>query len=138
MRKIYETDDDRQRQNRIALHLADKWNCTYIRSPDLHFVDGKILNSLGQIAAFVEIKFRNNASNKYPTYMLSAAKWRKALELAGTKKVPFMLVVEFTDGIYATKVKDSYPIAKGGRVDRNDPKDIEDCIYIPMAEFKKV
>lgn len=138
MRKIYETEDDRQRQNRIATYIAQKWDCTYIRSPDLHFVDGKILNKLGKIAAFVEIKFRYNASNKYPTYMLSATKWHNGIELAKSKGVPLMLVVEFTDGVFAAKLKDNYPMAKGGRTDRNDAKDIEDCIFIPMQEFKKI
>lgn len=70
--------------------------------------------------------------------MLSANKWRKGLELAKAKKVPFMLVVEFTDGVFAAKLKDDYPISKGGRRDRNDAMDVEDCIYIPMSEFKKV
>ena len=138
MRKIYQTAEDKEKQMRVATHITKAWDCDFVTAPDLSYVDGKILGANGEVAALVEIKTRKNASNKYPTYMLSANKWRNALHLANEYRVPFMLVVEFTDGVYATKIKSDYLIAKGGRVDRNDSMDIEDCIYIPMSEFKRV
>ena len=79
-----------------------------------------------------------NAKNKAPTYMLSAQKWRKGLEIAAESGVPFMLIVEFTDGIYGARLRKDYPISIGGRFDRGDAKDIEECIYIPLIEFKKM
>lgn len=138
MRKIYESEKDRENQVRIAEYLTEAWDCGYIKTPPLFPVDGAIVDLTGRMIALVEIKVRSNASNKYPTYMLSAGKWREAIKMCKQENFHFMLVVEFTDGIFAAKVKDDYPIAKGGRRDRNDARDIEDCIYIPMSEFKKV
>lgn len=138
MRKIYETELDRQKEAKVRQHLATAWNCDYKESPELSSVDCKLLNPDGSVAALVEIKTRTNASTKYPTYMLSAHKWRNALHMANEYRVPFMLVVQFTDGIYAAKIRTDYQIAKGGRTDRNDAMDIEDCIYIPMSDFRKV
>jgi len=138
MRKIYETEADRQKEARVRQYLATAWDCDYEESPELSFVDCKLTNSDGVVAALVEIKTRTNASTKYPTYMLSAHKWRNALHMANEYRVPFMLVVQFTDGIYAAKIRNDYEIAKGGRTDRNDLMDIEDCVFIPMSDFRKV
>lgn len=138
MRKIYQTAEDKKRQGSVAERLMEAWNCDFVTAPDLSFVDGKVLDSGGRLAALVEIKTRRNASTKYPTYMLSAHKWRNALQAANEYRVPFMLVVEFTDGIYAAKIRSDYNIQKGGRYDRGDSMDVEDCVYIPMADFRKV
>lgn len=138
MRKIYETETDRQKEFQVRQYLATAWDCDYEESPELSFVDCKLTNPDGSIAALVEIKTRTNASTKYPTYMLSAHKWRNALHMANEYRVPFMLVVQFTDGIYAAKIRNDYEIAKGGRTDRNDLMDIEDCVFIPMSDFRKV
>lgn len=138
MRRRYETDIDRQKEAVVIKHLVTAWDCDYLEAPELSFVDCKLTNPDGSVAALVEIKTRNNASTKYPTYMLSAHKWRNALHMANEYRVPFMLVVQFTDGIYAAKIRSDYQIAKGGRTDRNDLMDIEDCVFIPMSDFRKV
>lgn len=137
MRKIYETDLDRQHQSEVGEYLERAWNCTFRASKALANVDGALFCG-DEIQAVVEIKNRRNDSTKYPTYMLSAYKWRCALEISKEYGVPFMLVVKFTDGVFAAKLKDDYPIKTGGRYDRGDAMDVEDCIYIPMEEFKKV
>ena len=137
MRKIYETDADRARQQRVSAHLENAWSCKFRKSKSLSCIDGGLFND-DKLKAIVEVKTRRNTSDKYPTYMLSARKWREALELSKRYDVPFLLVVEFTNGVYATKVKENYQIDKGGRVDRGDALDIEDCIFIPMQDFKRV
>lgn len=138
MRKIYESQADKERQARVGTYLTEVWDCGFVSAPDLSFVDGKLVDLEGKPIALVEIKTRKNSSTKYPTYMLSAHKWRNALQMAKDHGVPFMLIVEFTNGIFAAKLKDDYPIARGGRTDRNDAMDVEDCIYIPMSEFKEL
>lgn len=138
MRKIYETDADRQRQERVASQLETSWGCKYRKSVNLACVDGGLFNRRGDLKALIEIKTRRNSSNKYPTYMLSARKWREALKLSEEYAVPFLLIVEFTNGTYAVKIKNDYPVNKGGRYDRGDAMDVEDCIYIPMSDFRRV
>lgn len=138
MRPIYETSADRARENGVRVHLMERFGCAYQKAPPLYCIDGQLLNGEGRTVGLVEIKTRKNTHNKYPTYMLSASKWRKAMTLGDTMKVPVMLVVQFTDGIYMTRLKSDYPKAQGGRTDRNDAMDIEECIYIPITEFKPV
>jgi len=137
VRKIYETEEDRKNQEEVLKHVQNAWNCQYVKTAHLSSVDG-FLCANNQILALVEVKTRKNASDKYPTYMLSANKWRKALELSDQHKVPFMLVVKFTNGVYAAKLKREYPTHHGGRYDRNDAMDVEECVYIPMKEFRQV
>lgn len=138
MRPIYETAQDRQREDGVREYISNNYACTYIKSDRLATVDGYLYSPKQELVAVVEIKCRNNTHNKYPTYMISAVKWRNGLQLAKDRGVIFLLVVSFTDGIYVTKVKDSYEIKQGGRYDRGDFKDIEDCIYIPMSDFREM
>jgi Holliday junction resolvase-like predicted endonuclease len=138
MRKIYESELDRQNEAKVAEYLEQVWNCKFKKTVDLECIDGVVFTSDKKLAALIEIKKRNNASNKYPTYMISAQKWRNAMELVNKYEVPCMLVVEFTNGIFATKLKNDYVIQAGGRFDRGDAKDIEECAYIPMSDFRMV
>lgn len=138
MRPIYETDEDRSREGEVAAYIEQKYNCKFVRSEKLTVVDGVLLHPNGNAAALVEIKVRNNESARYPTYMLSATKWRNGLAEATNQGVVFLLVVRFTDGVFVTKLKQKYQVGEGGRRDRNDPKDIEQCIFIPMSDFRKL
>jgi hypothetical protein len=138
MRKIYETEIDRQNESNVARYLETAWNCTFKKSVALSNIDGEVFGPDGRLAALIEIKKRLNSSTRYPTLLLSANKWRNALRLSEECCVPFMLVVEFTDGIFVTKIKKEYPVQKGGRYDRGDSMDLEDCVYIPMSDFKRV
>jgi hypothetical protein len=138
MRKIYETETDRQNESKVAKYLETAWNCTFKKSVELSSIDGAVFGPDDKLAALIEIKKRFNSSTRYPTLLLSANKWRSALRLSEESGVPFMLVVEFTDGVFVTKIKKEYPIQKGGRYDRGDSMDLEDCVYIPMSDFKRV
>jgi hypothetical protein len=109
-----------------------------MKTAELAGVDGYLYYPDMKLAAIVEIKTRRNNYNKYPTYMLSANKWRNGLALSKEKGVPFMLVVSFLDGIYVTKMKQEYDIRQGGRYDRGDAMDVEDCVYIPMSDFRRM
>jgi hypothetical protein len=70
--------------------------------------------------------------------MMSANKWKKAIQWSEQTKVPFFLLVKFTDGVYGVKLKKNYKIELGGRYDRGDSADVEKCVFIPMEEFKKI
>jgi hypothetical protein len=138
MRPIYETASDRQREDEVRQYLVETYKSKYVKSGSLAIVDGYLYYPDDKLAAVVEIKCRNNAHDKYPTYMISATKWRNARMLASDHGVTFLLVVRFTDGIYAVKGNTEYPTAKGGRYDRGDAKDVEECMYIPLEKFKKI
>lgn len=138
MRPIYETAQDRQREEEVRRYLVGEYKSQYTKTPDLYAVDGLWYDPDNILSAVVEIKTRKNTHDKYPTYMLSAQKWQKGLEIAAEYGVPFMLIVQFTDGVYGVRLKKNYETKVGGRFDRGDAKDIEECIYIPLTDFRKM
>eukprot|EP00919_Chromeraceae_sp_WS-2016_P060823 GHVR01144332.1.p2 GENE.GHVR01144332.1~~GHVR01144332.1.p2 ORF type:complete len:139 (-),score=5.76 GHVR01144332.1:6-422(-) len=138
MRPLYETDSDRARESDVFEYIKSKIDCDVVKAPENAHFDGFLVGPNNLPMAMVEVKNRNNASTKYPTYMLSANKCRKCKELSDSSGVPFVLVVRFTDGVFALTVKGEYPVEMGGRYDRNDPRDKEPCMFIPMDKFHKV
>jgi hypothetical protein len=138
MRPIYETDQDRGREREVHSYLESKLDCVFKVADRLSNVDGFLCSVDGEMVAAVEIKTRRNPKAKYPTYMLSAAKWRNGLETGKIYGVPFVLIVKFTDGIYAVALSDRYKTSHGGRYDRGDARDAEECIYIPIDKFHEV
>ena len=135
-RPIYETEVDRMRERSVQEYLLRKIDCLWQEAPTHDNVDGYLYHPDKELGAVVEIKIRSNRSTAYDTYMLSAYKWRNGLHRAKTLGVPFMLVVKFADGVYYTIVEEDYQVAQGGRYDRNDRFDEEQCVYIPMEKFR--
>jgi len=136
MRPVYETNEDREKEASVWKYLTNKYDCSYSLAPSLSQVDGFLYKADGSLAAIVEIKNRRNKKNKYPTYMLSARKWKAGIKISNHYEVPFILVVNFTDGVYFTKLTEKVSFGVGGRYDRNDSMDVEECVYIPMDKFK--
>jgi hypothetical protein len=136
MRPMYEKEEDRAKEHAVFSALAKKLNCVCITTPKLSRIDRLICTKKGTLSAIVELKTRTNAHDKYPTYMLSAAKYKEMLALANALKVPALLLVEYTDKVRVVTLKDTYEFGIGGRTDRDDALDIEQCIYIPITDFR--
>lgn len=137
VRPIYETDQDIQNESEVAHAVSRKCNCEVRKLKKLFACDYVGLRNRN-IVSFLEIKVRNNAHDKYPTYMISADKVWKSLSMAMAFERPFFLVVSFTDGIYYTGQFPSEEMSLTGRYDRNDGADVEPCLMIPMVYFKKL
>ena len=135
MRPIYEKDEDRNKEQLIFQRLAKKLNCVCITTPKLSRIDRLICTKKGKLKALVELKVRTNKHDTYSTYMLSAAKYRKMLSLADALKVDALLLVRYTDKTRIVKLEEEYQINIGGRTDRGDAQDMEECIYIPIKNF---
>lgn len=138
MRPIYETPQDRENEASVRDRICELYNCKCRQSVELSSVDGMLVDKDDNGVAIIEIKTRRNAHDKYPTYMLSANKWRSGMKIAEHYRLPFLLFVKFTDGIFYTKLKKHYETARGGRTDRLDPYDQEECIYIDMNNFRRM
>lgn len=138
MMPIYETADNLTREQDVADHVSRAWKRDLVKTAKLASFDFFAVRD-NQIKALVEIKVRTNAHDKYPTYMISAEKIYECLMRTIVYKVPFYLVVGFTDCVmfYAPKTED-YTLEIGGRTDRNDSADIEAVCHVPMDMFKVV
>ena len=137
MRPIYETKQDKYNEVVVAQYITEKRGGTYVPSEGLAPFDGVLL-SRGQPKALVEIKVRTTASNTYATYMISAVKVDVIIATAKEQKLIPLLVVKFTDGIFITKLVEDFKRSLGGRYDRGDTRDVEECMYIPMSKFRKL
>ena len=136
MRPTYETQEDRDKEKAVFSALAKELRCVCITPPKLSRIDRLLCDKKGNLKAVVELKIRTNAHDKYPTYMLSAAKYKSMLAIAEAMKVPALLLVEYTDKVRVVTLKDTYEFGIGGRTDRDDALDMEQCIYIPITDFR--
>ena len=137
MRPIYETEQDKRNEIVVAKYITEKYGGTYVPSEGLAPFDGTLL-TYGCPRALVEIKVRTNTSSTYATYMIGATKVDAIITTAKEQGLIPFLIVKFTDGIFITKLADNFKRGLGGRYDRGDTKDIEECMYIPMNKFKKL
>lgn len=139
MRPIYETEADKARELGVVEYLQRKgYKFLYTETVPFAPFDGYMTRPDGTTFALVEIKNRRNASDAYPTYMISANKVRAMLETAKEYQLHALLFVRFTDGVFVTRLEDNEQTGEGGRYDRNDSRDIEECVYIPMERFKEL
>jgi hypothetical protein len=129
---LYETKEDIQRETAVAAELCRAWKCQSRKFGKNYTLDYELLRD-GSVVALCEIKCRNVDSNHYDTYMISLKKLHEARKIADSKKLPAFIVVHYEDDIKFIHVNEEPDkIEQGGRVDRNDPMDIED-----VAHFNK-
>jgi hypothetical protein len=137
MRPHYETEENRESEQLVKKIIELKWKCELEKLPDNQFIDFRAHRD-GVVCAFVEVKERMNSITKYPTYMISAAKYDNGMKVSQQFAVPFLIAVCWDEGIYYHTVcaNDSFERRNGGRMDRNDELDVEMCVFIPTSSFK--
>lgn len=139
MRPIYETASDLSAEDGVSAALSKAWGIEMEKLPDLHTFDRAVKQG-GVLKAFVEIKNRNKS---YPTYLISLKKWRDMLRISDAAGVPAILAVCWpVNGERKIKVirvnGAEFSVVQGGRKDRNDPRDMEDMVEIPISQFEDV
>lgn len=142
MRPLYESSGDLKNEQDVARELGLRWDCQFIKMPLRYHVDFAILHKR-ELAAWSELKVRNYSMpeiHKMGGYMLSLGKWMEAERLSKISKLPFVLVVKTTDGLwhYTTRDFEHDGISIKGRTDRNDWQDVEPCVMFQTSRFKQV
>lgn len=138
MRPIYESPADLQNEKDIVEKLTQMWGISFHKLPMSYHIDWLMVKDK-QARGFAELKCRNNDRRKYPTFMISLAKWMRGKELAHELSTSFIIIVKWTDGIYFHKAG-TYPITYGfgGRSDRGDSQDMEPVVYIDTDHFTRI
>ena len=139
MRQIYETRSDLDNEKSICKtieaacglrlkKLSIKYNLDFIG-----FRNGKAV-------AVIEVKKRHNSYSRYPTLILSLAKYNRGVEFYRVNDLKFIFCVQFEDGyfFYEYQNEDRFDVQIGGRTDRNDVEDIEPVMHIPIVRMKKL
>jgi hypothetical protein len=125
-RPVYEKEADREEARLVVSSLG--WKA--VEREPLCYHDFDV--DYGGVVLNVEVKVRGK---QYDTYMLSKHKFDYLLGL------PYgVLVVAWREikkiGVVSVSKINNYTFGSGGRKDRGDAKDVEQCVFIPTPQFK--
>ena len=139
IRPIYETTGTLIAEEEAVARAAAAWQFDYRKLAMKNEIDFALLRE-DRVCAWVECKRRYNDIGRYPTFMLSFHKWQAGRRHAIFSGVPFLLLVQWNDGLYwanTDKVRLSH-VGLGGRTDRNDTQDIEPSVFIDIDQFQRL
>lgn len=144
MRPIYETSEDRHAEAIVMLDVQRAHGIGIRRIRKMFPVDYAVVEG-PYVMKWVEIKSRNYSMqdmNRMGGLYLSALKVGMIHALERATGIGTCVVAGMTDGIYVADLPrpDSAPlnIVFGGRHDRDDPADVEPCVCVPPASWRKV
>ncbi len=135
-RPIYESDADRGRQAGVVAKLEQAFGLT-ATAPQDRFAPYDAVFRFRHHPCVVEIKVRRNTRKRYPTYMLSVAKYH-ALCAIDAQGANALLAVQWTDQLGVVQVPVEHTVSTGGRYDRGDSRDVERVVLIPTDVFIRV
>ena len=137
-RPMYETQADRNNEQRVAELLAEK-GYTLVKLPLQYKLDFAIIeDELDKVVGFAELKARTVEMNKYPTAMISLAKVVKAHDISSCTNLPSYFIVLYKDALVRINFASEFSVNIGGRSDRGDPQDRDVCAYYPIEGFTVV
>lgn len=138
-RPMYESDEDRGKEFKVAKWFEKKLDCTMLKLPIKYGLDFACVKD-GKIIGFYEIKCRNN---RYPDYRISMDKVIKAHQINAATMLSSTLVVtwptkdgktEMISTLLDTRV--DRELIWAGREDRGDAQDMEPHVVIPLNHFE--
>ena len=137
-RPMYETQFDRNNEQRVAELLAEK-GYTLVKLPLQYKLDFAIIeDELDKVVGFAELKARTVEMDKYPTAMISLAKVVKAHDISSCTNLPSYFIVLYKDALVRINFASEFSVNIGGRSDRGDPQDRDVCAYYPIEGFTVV
>ena len=147
-RPWYETKTDREREQIIADRFAAMWSqvlgCELHpvkrKVVDGHEIDFDVVDQDGVVRLRVEAKYRDHRLGQFPTLFIGTGKMERAYELWESDDKPVFFAVAFKCGQFAYGDL-CYPAERevkyGGRRDRNDPRDEEMMLHIPLDQLRR-
>ena len=142
MRPLYESDQDRSNEAKVAGEISKIWGCHVRKLDPTNSADYAVEHN-GSVVALLEIKCRKYSFDqlqKLGGLFISRQKIDRVMGVCAGEGLWFTLAISLPDGIYALSAKEwpSFEIVRAGRTDRNDPADIEQCYLIPMNYFEAI
>ena len=135
-----ETDETKRNEDLFRKRIEKSWNVEMEHLSTAYSLDWAAKRE-GEIAAFIEMKCRTNAFDKYPTYMIGLKKWNACRMFTSSSHIPVFLAIGFTDGDYFVNVDNvkEFSVKMGGMCPhkRNWTVDREPCVYFSTEYFKK-
>jgi hypothetical protein len=135
LRPQYENEGDRQAEVKIMERVAKALGFSDFRKlPASYVLDFAAIRG-NQVTGFVEVKRRHNKMSQYPDIFVALHKLNaaKQLSMIGKKTI---FAVEWDDCTGWLLLEDPSHISFTGRVDRNDPADLEPMAHFPIDRVK--
>jgi hypothetical protein len=137
MSGMHETAQDLRNELDVIVAYAKMLNFGHQKLPIAYKADYALVED-GDVKAFVEIKCRNVNHDTYDTIILSLRKWHDINEMAQRINIPAVFVIRYDDGVFSIPMRETPDaITIGGRVDRNDSRDIEPVIHYNIDRLRR-
>ena len=129
-----ETVKDLENEDRARRLIEQYRDKVVTKLSETHYqIDWAISDPDNTLTCYAEYKFR---SKKYPTVILSAAKYAQGMFLSQPVGVPFRLFIEWPWGIFWADMPMGLPAIMGGRKDRDQEADWEPMVEISSDLFR--
>jgi len=135
-RPYYETESDLATEQDMMRSLCEGKGYSWRKLPLTYKADF-VVHQNNQIISFVECRKRSNASNKYPTLIVSLQKVVTIRELAKACNVPAYILAGFTDGLFLLDMAQEFKTSIGGHQNRGDWQDIEIVAHFDLQNAKR-
>ena len=141
-RPQYVSDEDERLEMAVAFVLKRRFDLdSVVKNPRFFPMDLSLMRG-SRVIGFAEVKSRYFPSTKYDEVFLSVARAINMANFAAVSGRPVILVWNFSDKMLGLSIRDGWhapwPIAMGGRTDRDDSEDIEPIFLVPVRELKEV
>ncbi len=137
MRPQYETAADRLVEGEVESLLLSRHRLRCYKLPISYRVDWIVYDNHGSLHGFIELKGRKVSRNRYPTLILSLAKFASGCDLARVTRSHFWVGAKWVDGLGFFRADGcDVEVKMGGRTDRGDSADIEPVVHLPIKEFQ--
>lgn len=136
-RPLYEDEQDLNGENAFKEKIEQYLKASLMKMPKKYCADYMVFRNNAPVA-IIEVKIRNVSRNTYITYMLSLHKVLYALNMASMLMIPFFVFVKWTDAMGYCQIMEGHlaTIEMQNVNFRDDPDDIEPCIFVPISTFK--
>lgn len=141
-RPVYERTADLQREMDAVALMGQRWGVTFAKTPKFYAIDFCMVDQLGRVCGWLEVKGKTFPRSTYPTFFTSTEKLLRLVRMGQFTGLPSILVCSWADGVFYTQPTPQdcrrWAIKVGGRVDRGDADDLEPVTHIPVGEFMSV
>ncbi len=141
-RPKYETQSDRDNENRAVPLIEQSFHGTARKLPDNHFADFVVTDATSRVLAYVEFKCRSSQWGDYPTVMLSVSKFAKLMATQDIRIRSFFVVQDSVGEVKAINLHRAdidYRVEYGGRTTKTrDRRDVEPVVHIKSEQFRTI
>lgn len=141
-RPKYETQSDRDNENRAVPLIEQSFHGTARKLPDNHFADFVVTDAASRVLAYVEFKCRSFQWGDYPTVMLSVSKFAKLIATQDIRIRSFFVVQDSVGEVKAINLHRAdidYRVEYGGRTAKTrDRRDVEPVVHIKSDQFRTI